>query len=289
VEGIKLNIREDWCLMSEDATLYLTLDEVDDLFEDYSVVDSLESGAQGFVFKVKREEKELFLKIYKPDMKIRAEREVEKLKELDSPYFVDLIDSGNIQIGDKDYYYAVTDFISGENLKNVIKVRKLEDFEMRKLIISMCRAIDQLWENDIVHRDIKPANIMKREDDFILIDLGIAKHHDLSTITKTGMALGTPVYMSPEQLAARKNITLKSDLFSLGIVLYEAYTGQHPYGFEYTMIGRISPTPIKSARLNYDNKIANIINYLLKTRPIDRPFSGKEVIEYLMEGDNSAV
>ncbi|TDS25642.1 serine/threonine protein kinase [Halanaerobium congolense] len=275
--------------MSEDATLYLTLDEVDDLFEDYSVVDSLESGAQGFVFKVKREEEELFLKIYKPDMKIRAEREVEKLKELDSPYFVDLIDSGNIQIGDKDYYYAVTDFISGENLKNVIKVRKLEDFEMRKLIISMCRAIDQLWENDIVHRDIKPANIMKREDDFILIDLGIAKHHDLSTITKTGMALGTPVYMSPEQLAARKNITLKSDLFSLGIVLYEAYTGQHPYGFEYTMIGRISPTPIKSARLNYDNKIANIINYLLKTRPIDRPFSGKEVIEYLMEGDNSAV
>jgi len=275
--------------MSEDATLYLTLDEVDDLFEDYSVVDSLESGAQGFVFKVKREEEELFLKIYKPDMKIRAEREVEKLKELDSPYFVDLIDSGNIQIGDKDYYYAVTDFISGENLKNVIKVRKLEDFEMRKLIISMCRAIDQLWEHDIVHRDIKPANIMKREDDFILIDLGIAKHHDLSTITKTGMALGTPVYMSPEQLAARKNITLKSDLFSLGIVLYEAYTGQHPYGFEYTMIGRISPTPIKSARLNYDNKIANIINYLLKTRPIDRPFSGKEVIEYLMEGDNSAV
>jgi len=275
--------------MSEDATLYLTLDEVDDLFEDYSVVDSLESGAQGFVFKVKREEEELFLKIYKPDMKIRAEREVEKLKELDSPYFVDLIGSGNIQIGDKDYYYAVTDFISGENLKNVIKGRKLEDFEMRKLIISMCRAIDQLWEHDIVHRDIKPANIMKREDDFILIDLGIAKHHDLSTITKTGMAVGTPVYMSPEQLAARKNITLKSDLFSLGIVLYEAYTGQHPYGFNYTMIGRINPTPIKSARLNYDNKIANIINYLLKTRPIDRPFSGKEVIEYLMEGDNSAV
>lgn len=160
MEGIKLNIREDWFLMSEDATLYLTLDEVDDLFEDYSVVDSLESGAQGFVFKV------------------------------------------------------------------------------------------------------------KREDDFILIDLGIAKHHDLSTITKTGMAVGTPVYMSPEQLAARKNITLKSDLFSLGIVLYEAYTGQHPYGFEYTMIGRINPTPIKSARLNYDNKIANIINYLLKTRSI---------------------
>lgn len=184
--------------MSEEATLYLTLDEVDDLFENYSVINSLESGAQGFVFKVKKEEEVLFLKIYKPDMKIRAEREVEKLKELNSPYFVDLIDSGNIQRGDKDYYYAVTDFISGENLKNVIEVRELEDSEMRKLIISMCKAIDQLWEHDIVHRDIKPANIMKREDDFILIDLGIAKHHDLSTITKTGMAVGTPVYMSPE-------------------------------------------------------------------------------------------
>ncbi len=289
MEGINLNIREDWWLMIEDATFYLTLDEVDDLFDNYSVVDTLESGAQGFVFKVKKEEEELFLKIYKPGMTIRAEREVEKLKELDSPYFVDLIDSGSIQIRDKNYYYAVTDFISGENLKNVIKVRQLKDFEMKKLIVSMCKAIDQLWEHDILHRDIKPANIMKTEEDFILIDLGIAKHHDLSTITKTGMVVGTPVYMSPEQLTARKNLTIKSDLFSLGIVLYEAYTGQHPYGFNYTVIGRINPKPIKSAKLNFDNKIANVINYLLKTRPIDRPFSGKEVIEYLMEGDNSAV
>lgn len=275
--------------MNEDAALDLTLDKVDNLFDDYSVVESLESGAQGFVYKVEKEEKELFLKIYKADMTIRAEREVEKLKKLESPYFVDLIDSGIIRIKNKDYYYAITEFISGENLKNVLDIRPLDDSEIKKLIISMCRAIDLLWEYDIVHRDIKPANIMKTETDFILIDLGIAKHHDLSTITKTGMAVGTPVYMSPEQLAARKNITLKSDLFSLGIVLYEAYTGKHPYGFNYTLIGRITPTPIRSARLIYNEKIVNIINYLLKKRPIDRPFSGREVIEYLMEDDNSAI
>jgi len=263
----------------------LTLDEVDQYFDNLTITDVIIPGGQGAVFKAKDNQKKLFLKIYYSHLTIRAEREVEKLKKLSNEYFIQLYDYGYVELREDECFYSLTEFIDGESLRKIINKRALNDEEMKELIVVMGKAIDQLWSFDIVHRDIKPENIMKTEDDYKLIDLGIAKHRDLKTITQSGAIVGTLPYMSPEQINGRKNLTLRSDLFALGIVLYEVYTGKHPFIHNPYTIGKIDPAPIESINPKADKKIVEVINKLLKPKAIERPVSGEEIINYLIGGE----
>lgn len=115
---------------------------------------------------------------------------------------------------------------------------------------------------------------------FTVIDLGVAKHLDEKTITMFGTTPGTPGYMAPEQTRGRKNLTLRVDLFALGVVGYEALTGVHPFGYNQLLIGRIAPAkPGTLAKVSPDMEA--LIMQMLQPNPLYRPESGAQIITRL--------
>jgi len=151
------------------------------------------------------------------------------------------------------YSYIAMEFLEGETLEALIQKRApfpLE--EICRLVTPICDALDYAHRNGVVHRDIKPANIMLTRDDVVkVMDFGIA-HVDYSTLTQDGAVLGTPSYMSPEQINGDK-VAGQSDIFSLGVIVYEMATGQRPFLGDSlaTISSRIlSQTPLRASELN---------------------------------------
>ena len=140
----------------------------------------------------------------------------------------DLIDEG-------DTVAFVMEYIQGETLKEYIeRKRKLSDEEIIRIFSQMLEAVGYVHKQKLVHRDIKPSNFMITSSGSVkLLDFGIAKTTDSSsaeyTQTGTSMQMGTPMYMSPEQITETKSVTHKSDIYSLGVVLWQMVTGKKPY------------------------------------------------------------
>ncbi|MDH5425451.1 MAG: serine/threonine-protein kinase [Gammaproteobacteria bacterium] len=160
------------------------------------------------------------------DVKNRFFREAETAGRLSHPNIVTIYDAGE----EHDLAYIAMEYIKGTDLSDFTKSDSL--LPLIKVISIIARAADALdyaHQQNVVHRDIKPANVMyERESDSLKItDFGIARITD-SSKTKTGMVLGTPSYMSPEQLAG-KRVDGRSDLFSLGVMLFQLATGELPF------------------------------------------------------------
>ena len=160
------------------------------------------------------------------DVKERFFREAETAGRLTHPNIVTIYDAGE----EHDLAYIAMEFLKGKDLTPYIKPDTL--LPLDKVLSIVARVADALayaHKNNVVHRDIKPANIMyDLEGDSVKVtDFGIARITD-SSKTKTGMVLGTPSYMSPEQLAGKK-IEGRSDLFSLGVTLYQLSCGKLPF------------------------------------------------------------
>ena len=140
----------------------------------------------------------------------------------------DLIDEG-------DTVAFVMEYIEGETLKEYLDRKgKLSDDEIKNLFFQMLEAVGYVHKQNLIHRDIKPSNFMiNGEGQIKLMDFGIAKNTDSSsaeyTQTGTGMQMGTPLYMSPEQITETKSVNAQSDIYSLGVVLWQMVTGQKPY------------------------------------------------------------
>jgi len=151
------------------------------------------------------------------------------------------------------YSFIAMEFLEGETLEGIIEQRApLPLEEICRLVAPICAALDYAHRNGVVHRDIKPANLMITNDGVVkVMDFGIA-HVDYSTLTKDGAVLGTPSYMSPEQISGNK-VDGQSDLFSLGVIVYEMATGRRPFLGESlaTISNRIlSQMPILASDLN---------------------------------------
>ncbi len=160
------------------------------------------------------------------EVKERFFREAETAGRLNHPNIVTIYDAGEEQ----DLAYIAMEFLKGQDLTPYIKPGKLLPLPLVFSIVGrVAEALDYAHAQHVVHRDIKPANIMyEPEGDSVKVtDFGIARITD-SSKTRTGMVLGTPSYMSPEQLAGRK-IDGRSDLFSLGVAFYQLMTGQLPF------------------------------------------------------------
>jgi serine/threonine-protein kinase len=160
------------------------------------------------------------------EVKERFFREAETAGRLNHPNIVTIFDAGE----EHDLAYIAMEFLRGKDLAGFTKQGTLLPVpKVLDIIIKSAEALDYAHGQNVVHRDIKPANIMYEPDsgNVKLTDFGIARITD-SSKTKTGMVLGTPSYMSPEQLQGKK-VDGRSDLFSLGVMMYQLLTGKLPF------------------------------------------------------------
>lgn len=212
----------------------------------------------------------------------RAQREVEILNACDSPNLVRLgpIPLSVDTFGDQQAVYFTEEWIDGANVGEIVQDHGPLDVEdLVRLAAQITEAIEILWELAKVHRDIKPANIMRRTEtgDFVLLDMGLALDLDAESLTEVlGAIPGTPIYFSPERLELEKKrqLDFRSDLFSLGIVLYLAATGSHPFWRPGSSrqealrsILHDDPRPPSELRDELPKEVDDVLGRLLQKRP----------------------
>jgi len=168
------------------------------------------------------------------DVTARASREVEIMRDCTSPYVVKLgpVGLNFIEISGLRLLYFTEEFIDGDNLRWILdRERQLDTAAILRLGIQITAAVTELWSLGKIHRDIKPGNIMRRiSGDFVLLDAGLA-FDVVGESLSAGFVVGTLPYFSPEQFdySSRRVMDFRSDLFSLGVTLYEAAAGVHPF------------------------------------------------------------
>lgn len=195
-----------------------------------------EVGAGAFknTFHVKRHDDEMALKlIVRGTDKARVDREISALMVCNHPSICRLLETGCLDDGGVSVIYLIEEFLPGGTLSDHLANGCLQHEKIIQLGVKLTEAIAHLADHRITHRDIKPDNIMFRSDGLpALVDLGIARHLEASSLTKTFLMQGpgTPLYASPEQLVNDKHlIDWRSDQFSLGVTLSYAAIGIHPF------------------------------------------------------------
>jgi serine/threonine protein kinase len=168
-------------------------------------------------------------------------------------------------IEEDDNVAFVMEYIEGETLKDYLERKgKLSNDEIKTIFSQMLDAVGYVHEQNLVHRDIKPSNFMiDNKGKVKLMDFGIAKNTDATsseyTQTGTGMQMGTPMYMSPEQITESKSVTANSDIYSLGVVLWQMVTGEKPYDIKalstFQLQTKIVQDPLKKTNTPWDTHI----------------------------------
>ncbi len=201
----------------------------------------------------------------------RFKQEAAASANLQSPYIVNVYDWGQ----DEGTYYIVMEFVRGSDLKTAINERgAINQRKAAEIGSQVCQALSVAHNLDIVHRDIKPQNIMVQPDGNVkVMDFGIARAKN-SVMTQTSSVLGTAHYISPEQ-AQGKELTATSDIYSLGIVLYEAATGKLPFdGPDAVSVAMKQvndyPTPPREINPDLDPALEAIIMKAMSKNPSER-------------------
>jgi len=192
------------------------------------------------------------------ELKERLTREAKAAGKLSHPNIVTIYDVGH----EGDLQYIAMEYLEGYTLEEIIKRQVVLNYKIvAKLVVQVCDALDYAHDRGIVHRDIKPANIMVMNNFQVkVMDFGIARLETSASMTQTGIAMGTPNYISPEQLQG-KPVDRRSDIFALGVVLYEFLSHEKPFRGEnlsqliYNIINFNPPTPVEK-----DENIPMILN-----------------------------
>ncbi len=255
----------------------------------YTLKRKLGQGGMAAVFLAVQESfgREVALKILvpslakEPDFAERFMREARTMASLSHPHIIVVHDVGS---ANGLHYYAMACH-TGNDLTHRIRGGGLTTQEALRVTRQIADALGYAHAEGIVHRDIKPDNVLFRahDDAAILTDFGIAKslHNDLNQLTQMGSTVGTPKYMSPEQ-ARGKKVDGRSDLYSLGCVLYEMLTGAPPFMAEeaVTLAIKHCQDPVPPLRTEL-SRFQPLLNSLLAKEPDQRPSDGRALIETL--------
>jgi len=227
-----------------------------------------------------RHDRPVALKVLKPELAHalgpeRFLREVKITARLNHPHILPLLDSGEAE----GFLYYVMPYVEGESLRDRLEREKQLPLDDALLIArEVADALAYAHGHDVVHRDIKPENILLESGHAVVADFGIARAITAAggeKLTETGLAVGTPAYMSPEQAAGETTLDGRSDLYSLGCVLYEMLAGEPP--FTGPTVGSVvrqhlaaEPPSIRVIRPAVPGWVASVLSRALAKTPVDR-------------------
>jgi serine/threonine protein kinase len=264
----------------------------------YELDTEIGRGGMGVVYRAKdrRLKRTVAIKVLPPELAFRSEiktrflREAETAAQLNHPNIVDIYAVDEAE----GIVYFVMAYITGDNLaKRLHDHGALSVEETRRTLRDVADALAYAHERGVVHRDIKPDNIIIDAGSGrpMVTDFGIARaiSEGDSRLTATGIAIGTPTYMSPEQAAGERTIDGRSDLYSLGILGYQMLSGQPPFIANSTpaiLVKHISerPIPIEQRRGDVPLDLANVIMTLLEKDPANRIPNANAVVQALDSG-----
>ena len=252
------------------------------LSDRYTMLGTIGAGGMATVFLAEdlKHDRKVAIKVMRPELSAslaneRFFREVRTAAKLSHPHILGLHDSGEA----RGFLYFVMPFIEGEALRTKIaRERQLTISEVKSLAGQIASALDYAHAQGVIHRDIKPENILLQHDVAVIADFGIALAVDAAggeRMTETGLSLGTPAYMSPEQIAGDRTIDRRSDVYSLACVVYEMLVGDPPFvasNPRAVLMKHLSDPvpPVTTIRTAVPQPMATAINKALGKEPVDR-------------------
>src|SRR5437899_5170167 len=259
----------------------------------YRVERELGAGGMATVYLAQdlRHDRRVALKVLRPELAavIGAERFLAEIKltaNLQHPHILPLFDSGEAD----SYLFYVMPFVEGETLRDRLnREKQLPVADAVRIGCEVAAALDYAHRHGVVHRDIKPENILLHDGQALVADFGIALAASKaggSRMTETGMSLGTPHYMSPEQAMGEREITARSDVYALGAVLYEMLSGDPPFtgSTAQAIVARVvteTPRPLVAQRPTIPPHVEAAVLRALEKLPADRFATAAQFAEAL--------
>src|SRR5690242_19403942 len=233
-----------------------------------------------------KHDRRVAIKVLRPELAavIGAERflrEIQTIATLQHPHILPLFDSGE---ADSHLFYVMP-FVEGESLRDrLVREKQLPVAEAVRIATEVASALDYAHRHGVIHRDIKPENVMLHDGSALVADFGIAlavSSAGGSRMTETGMSLGTPHYMSPEQAMGEREITARADVYALGAMTYEMLIGDPPFtgSTAQAIVAQVlteEPRPLVVRRRSIPPEVEQAVLTALEKLPADRFGSAQE-------------
>ncbi len=261
-------------------------EELEPLLPGFQITGLLGRGGMGAVYRGVQQslEREVAIKLLPPELsadpefEARFKREAKSMAKLNHPNIVQIYDFGQTE---EKHYFFVMEFVDGTDLHEFIRSGGLNSEGALNAVSQICDALQYAHEKGYVHRDIKPANIFLNTNGLIKVgDFGLAKlvegaEDQMSAtermgLTMTGLAMGTPHYIAPEQMAAEGSVDHRADIYSLGVMFYEMLTGEIPRG-------AVKPPSQRASAKALDVRIDGVVFRAMENEPEERYQSAAEL------------
>ena len=253
-----------------------------DKIDKYEVLGELGRGAMGTVYKardpvldrlvaVKMMSDEL---VIEEEMRGRFNAEAKSAARLQHPNIVTVFDFG--ELGEEGVPYIVMELLDGVSLSQAMEEGRPARLEDKvRIVTQVCRGLDFAHKRGVIHRDIKPGNIQVLPSGIAkVLDFGIANAEGSGVKTKTGLVMGTPNYMAPEQISG-ESVDHRADMWAVGVILYELLTGERPFtaptvpGLVYRIV-HASPPALDARKLGLPDKLVHVVQRVLTKNPDGR-------------------
>jgi serine/threonine-protein kinase len=259
------------------------------LSDRYRIERELGSGGMATVYLAQdlKHERQVAVKVLRPELAAslgadRFLREIKITANLNHPHILPLLDSGEAD----SFLYYVMPYVEGESLRDRLnREKQLPIPDALKIASEVADALGSAHRHNVIHRDIKPENVLLEEGHAVVADFGVARAIEQAgetRLTETGIAIGTPAYLSPEQASGERELDGRSDIYALGCVLYEMLAGQAPFtgpNAESIVHQHIASEPplVTGLRPSVPEAVADTITRSLAKSPADRCQNAEEL------------